>query len=244
MIQSAVLAVYDRRLMEAESLGLSLPQLQKEECESLILEVAQDNPATIIIDAVDELDDTADLLCSLEHICTKSNNVVKILIIGRDKVAGMTKAQRIRITWEDNELDVKAFVTHRVERLAKKHSLSTEAEQKFVETLLTGAGEMFQWAKLQLSQFEANDAFVEQDVDFENSTSTLEELHGSIFAKIMQSGKVACAMAVQSFSWLLYAQENLTVDACLLSSTSVAGWCTLTHGQIAFAWFTTRFDLS
>lgn len=224
MIQSAVLAVYDKRLMEAESLGLSLPQLQKEECESLILEVAQGNPATIIIDAVDELDDTADLLCSLERICAKSNNVVKILITGRDKVAGMTKAQRIRVTLEDNELDVKAFVTHRVERLAKKHCLSTEAKQKVVGSLLAGAGEMFQWAKLQLSQFEATDAVVEQDVDFENSTSTLEKLHGSIFAKIMQSGKVACAMAVQSFSWLLYAQENLTVDAFLSVTANTAGW--------------------
>jgi hypothetical protein len=76
-----------------------------------------------------------------------------------------------------------------------------------VGSLVSGAGEMFQWAKLQLSQLQASKQLaMEQDLAGQLSKfakSTLDELYGTIFEMLLGSGGVTRELVTHAFSWML-----------------------------------------
>ncbi|KAL8707486.1 MAG: hypothetical protein Q9225_007745, partial [Loekoesia sp. 1 TL-2023] len=71
---------YERREAEARLDGFDVPKLRSAECIRLILDMAASNPAVIIIDAVDEVQDNRqhELLDGLHRIIQDAANVVKI----------------------------------------------------------------------------------------------------------------------------------------------------------------------
>jgi ankyrin repeat protein len=100
-----------------------------------------------------------------------------------------------------------------------------------VGSLVSGAGEMFQWAKLQLSQLQASKQLaMEQDLAGQLSKfakSTLDELYGTIFEMLLGSGGVTRELVTHAFSWMLYAEEPLTIDTLLTTTAGGSGWDTL-----------------
>lgn len=230
-IHSAVLAAYEEKQKESDIHGFHIPQLCAKECEKMILYALEDNPATIVIDALDEMLDPRELLEHLRCICDKSVNVLKILITSRnatDPLAQIPNLQHIRVTAADNKSDVTAFIDRRVSGLAKRGNWNIETKDNVARRLCSGAGEMFQWAKLQLSELEVSRVpGIQEDLETRLSkleVSTLNGLYGSIFDSIMNYGDVAKAMAIHSFSWLLFAQEPLTVDMFLEITASAVAW--------------------
>ncbi|TGO16238.1 hypothetical protein BTUL_0030g00230 [Botrytis tulipae] len=66
-----------------EARGRTPEKLGLEETVNIILELLESNPATIVLDGLDECDPTKrnDLLLGLQKIITNSNNVVKVFVI-------------------------------------------------------------------------------------------------------------------------------------------------------------------
>jgi hypothetical protein len=85
-IKEPVAREYEGRKKMAEDDCSKLKKLTIEDCTSLILELTLDNPAMIIIDALDECDENHKLLEALDKIISKSADVVKVFISSRDDV--------------------------------------------------------------------------------------------------------------------------------------------------------------
>jgi ankyrin repeat protein len=226
-IHSAVLAVYEIKSEAAKLHGFDLAPLHVHECEDLIVAALEDNPATIIVDALDEMDNPHDLIGSLQTISTRARNVVKVLITTRDSSQvehTIPHARMVQITLAENQSDVEQFITLTLDQMALRRGMSQVTRNKLVESLVSGAGEMFQWAKLQLSQLQASKQLaIEYDLTDQLSRfakSTLDELYSTIFRVLLESGEATREIVVHTFSWILYAQEPLSMDALL---TAIAG---------------------
>jgi ankyrin repeat protein len=230
-IHSAALAAYDSKLAAAKQHGFDLLSPSVSECESLILAALEDNPATIVIDALDEMKDPHALLGSLELIRANSTNVVKIFMTGRDSASVLQTVkslQRIRITTKENRMDVEQYILEGVDQLTTHHKLTPEMHKDVVQSLVSGAGETFQWAKLQLSQLQATEQpMVAQDLPIELArlaSSTLGELYDKIFGLLIGSRGTTRDLIVHAFTWLLYAQEVFTVNAFLDLLVGAVNW--------------------
>jgi hypothetical protein len=87
-IKAPVAKEYENRKKKADEDCSSLRELTVEDCTRLILELTNDSPATIIIDALDECDNSLryELLEALDEIVSKSVEVVKVFVSSRDDV--------------------------------------------------------------------------------------------------------------------------------------------------------------
>jgi hypothetical protein len=150
-IYSAVLTVYDSKAEAAKLHGFNVTPLHVRECEDLVVGALEDNPALILIDALDEMDNPDDLLESLQNISTKASNVVKIMVTTRNSSQikhKISNARMVQITHAENSPDVERFITSELDQLALQRKISPDTRDKLVKSLVSGSGEMFQWAKL------------------------------------------------------------------------------------------------
>ncbi|PVH75425.1 hypothetical protein DL98DRAFT_427615, partial [Cadophora sp. DSE1049] len=223
-IHSAVLALYSRLSDDAKADGFEMTKAKISDCVELILAALEDNPATLVIDALDEIDNPKRLVDALDSIINKSRNVVKVFITSRENpaiFAMLPSPQIIRITDNQNKADVRSFAIHAVTSAISDYKLLmgnvTQAlKERLVDALVSGAGEMFLWVKLQLLRL----CSLGHEKDLiaaltSLATSTLDELYRAAYERIQQAGKVTQEIATRSFAWLLYAREPLTVDAFL-----------------------------
>ena len=84
-IKDFLYSEYERQIATARVDGLDLPKLRTQDCVRLLLELAEQDPLTIIIDAIDTVneDERHALISALKEIVVKADNVVKILITSR-----------------------------------------------------------------------------------------------------------------------------------------------------------------
>lgn len=151
-VHKTLLADYERRQAEAKIDGFDVPRLRVAECIRLILDITDSNPAAIIIDAVDEAQESRrhELLDALNRITKESASVVKIFITSRDNNSIFTllsDAPKIRIHSHDNRVDMELFVRHHItltvqSRRLLNGNLSESLQEDMAETLLDGADEM------------------------------------------------------------------------------------------------------
>lgn len=87
-IKSPVAKEYEQRKIRADNDCSTIKKLSLDECTRLILELTQDNPATIIIDALDECEEVTwhELLEALDNIIANSAELVRVLVSSRDDV--------------------------------------------------------------------------------------------------------------------------------------------------------------
>lgn len=152
LVHEAPLIEYGRREAEAEIDGFDLPRLRIGECVKLILNVTGSNPATIVVDALDEVQEERrhELVDALTHIARESGSVVKIFITSRDNnnvIAHLSDAPKIRIHDHDNRADMELFVRHHVTLAIQGRNLldgnvSRDLQEDLIHALLDGAGEM------------------------------------------------------------------------------------------------------
>ncbi|KAI6825501.1 hypothetical protein KC340_g10500 [Hortaea werneckii] len=177
------------------------------------------------------MDDPRTLFSSLELISTKSANVVKIFMTSRDDrsvLQPMPPAHRIPFTATENGADVEQYIVESIDKLANERNLSLDMRKHIVSSLVPGAGETFQWAKLQLSQLHASkQPILEQDLPTELArleASTLANLYDDIYSILIAHEGTAKELIIATFSWLLYARELLAVDAFLEIVAATANW--------------------
>ncbi|KAJ9263161.1 hypothetical protein DTO195F2_3139 [Paecilomyces variotii] len=228
-IHSAALSLYERLTSEAKAQGFPVKNPSTAQCIDLILAVVDDNPATIIIDAVDELDQPKEVMDALQTIMHKASNVVKVFATARESVGMMATVpaqHMIRVTAETNKTDVRLVATDAVGKAVSNCKLLTgkvgqPLKDKLIDALASSAGEMFLLIKFQLlrlSEFEHEEDVLAGMANF--GDSTLDTLYKEAYAIILKAGDRAREIAIRTFSWLLYAREELTPDA-LLAATAI-----------------------
>lgn len=120
-----------------------------DESLTLALQLTEENPAIIIIDALDECDPTKrhELFKALETLLKESLNLVKIFVSSRDDgdiVYHLRGTSNLYIHAKDNFQDIKRFVNREVEQSIDDGRLlhgkvSDGLKQAIVQTLVDGA---------------------------------------------------------------------------------------------------------
>ncbi|KAF6815907.1 ankyrin repeat domain-containing protein [Colletotrichum musicola] len=228
---------YDQQMLMARAGKLDLPKLTTKDCVRLILELAQQDPITIILDGLDSVDDTErhTLILALRDIISKADNIVKIFVTSRTsgRAAAVPEAEfKIHITSQETHSDMEAFVDHLIDdvmanRRLLEGSVSLETRVMLRQGLISGAGEMFLWAKLKLERLVHET--VEDDVLVALQSEVpkdIDQLYQQFLSHILSLGASARNIATKAFSWILFMREPLTPAALLtaLSAGESAPW--------------------
>ncbi|KAI0513325.1 hypothetical protein F5B22DRAFT_248616 [Xylaria bambusicola] len=220
-VHRAVFEEHEQRKEGAKKDGMDISALTLEECGDLILSVASDYPIQIYLDGIDELDDSRELLEVLNRIVEDSTNIVKVFISSRDvaDVAVWLKDTiTIPITGSDNSPDIAKFVTRSVEAAIEtkrllKGRVSLELKEHLISSLSDGAGPMFLWASLHLTQLCDQKRYkLEQDVFTALKTLPvdLKRTFDQMYQNINNYPERAKQVTKRIFAWLLVAQRPLT----------------------------------
>ncbi|KIM99246.1 hypothetical protein OIDMADRAFT_65994, partial [Oidiodendron maius Zn] len=208
-------------------------RLALDEIVELILVLTAENPATLIIDALDECDPLRrhELLTALDEIIRRSTSVVNVFVSSRDNsdiVCRLDESPNLYINAQDNSQDIKNFILLEVENAIQHKRLlngqvSLQLKRSIVETLENGAQGMFRWVSLQLQNLcDPRRMRIEADVQQElgHLPKTLADLYAVIYKQILDSGQHSRQIAERVLKWLLIAQRPLK-PAELLAAVSV-----------------------
>ena len=116
-VKDLIVEEFRRRDLEAEAEGVDPAPLRLSEAKKLILELLEKDPATIIIDALDECDpaNRNELLVVLDDIIKDSPSLVKVIVASRDDgdiCCHLTNSPNIYIRADDNRQDIERFIEH------------------------------------------------------------------------------------------------------------------------------------
>jgi len=159
-IHEQILLDYERRAAQARLDGFEVPRLTCRECADLMLEVLGANPAVIVIDGVDEVEEQYPhevleqgqhgLLQSLMRLKEHSDSVLKIFLSSResgDISARLKGSHKLRVRESTVQDDMKLFVEACVSNAIRSGKLLNGEHsglQHDLETfLLDRAGEMY-----------------------------------------------------------------------------------------------------
>lgn len=110
---------YQRRKELADQKGSQIMPLEFEDVVARILSIAKDEPLTIILDALDEIEESGrgELFDALERIVQESLNIVKIFVSSRDDgdiVDRFERCPKIRVDDMLNGNDIRDFIGFKV----------------------------------------------------------------------------------------------------------------------------------
>jgi hypothetical protein len=141
--------MYNKRKEEADMDGYPPARLSVTESMELIVTLADLNPATIIIDALDECDPNRrqELLQALDEIIQKSANLIKVFVSSRDDidiVLRLKHSPNVFIQASDNKEDIENFVHAEVEHSINNHKLlrgqvPSQLKIQIISALIEGA---------------------------------------------------------------------------------------------------------
>ena len=151
-VHERVLQEYERRQAVAKVDGFEVTRLKAAECVRLILDTTATNPATVIIDAVDEIQPNSRhvLLNALVQIVQSSMSVVKVFVTSRDDTkihALLPDAEALRVKTEHTRVDMYTFVREEVSSAIRNRRMlngvvSDTLKEDLISVLVAGAGEM------------------------------------------------------------------------------------------------------
>lgn len=149
-IRDFLWAEYERQSAKPRVDGLAPPKLRLRDCVRLVLELAEQDPLTIVIDGLDSVgeEERPELIGALREIVMKADNVVKIFATARTDSRLISAADKsIQITATETRADMEVYVRHQVntivaDRLLLDGSVSLGLQSMLIQVLLDGAGEM------------------------------------------------------------------------------------------------------
>ncbi|RBR10743.1 hypothetical protein FVER53590_30372 [Fusarium verticillioides] len=197
---------FRRRSRSAVLRGLDLPKLSRKECADRIVQVANEDPITILLDGVEQVEDESCyvLLQSLSDIMSRAANVVKVLVTSRnslDILSSLPTANEVIVTADHVRDDMAQFITQKIDQTKLiSGRLSQDKRNCLMKELLEGAGEMFLWAHRQIQQLRK----VKNERDLlpalrSNILSDLDMLYENDLNQILQSGDTSRELAIQIF---------------------------------------------
>ena len=151
-VHETILHEYERRQAAAKVDGFEITKLQTADCLKLILGTTAANPATIVIDAVDEIHPSLRhvLLSALTQIVQDSLSVVKVFVTSRDDsniCALLPDSVTVRIQSNCTRNDMDIFVYREVSSAIQNRRMlngvvSDNLKRELMDVLIAGAGEM------------------------------------------------------------------------------------------------------
>lgn len=148
-IREPVAGTYRQKKEEAENDGSEPAKLTLQECVEHILALLETNPATIIIDALDECDPARrhELLLALDRIREESASLVKVFLSSRDDqdiVRRLKNLPDVFIHATDNCEDIANFIRLQVKQSIKDKillsgNITEELENRITSHLIDGA---------------------------------------------------------------------------------------------------------
>lgn len=148
-IKEPLVKTYRERKEEADEDGCDLDKLTVDECVQLTLNLLENDPAIIIIDALDECDPARrhEILTALDTIIHRAANLVKVFVSSRDDndiVCRLTNSPNVFIHATDNGEDIRRFVFTEVDQSLRDQKLlsgviSDRMKSRIMNTLIEGA---------------------------------------------------------------------------------------------------------
>lgn len=148
-LRGSVAEEFRRRKEEADEVGAKISRLDMDRIVTHILDITADNPAIIIVDALDEVDDAerGNLLDALEKLVHQSQNLTKIFVSSRndeDIVDKLKDYSNVCIDECLNREDIENFVKYKIEQAIKTQKLlrgkvSSHLRDELVSTLTAKA---------------------------------------------------------------------------------------------------------
>jgi len=152
IIHERVSREFEHRQAEAKLDGFEPRRLQANECVRLILDTTAANPATIVLDAVDEIESSSRhiLLVALTQIAQDSLDIVKVFVTSKDDSnihALLPDVLAVRIQKKHINQDIDEFVHQEVSIAIQNRRMlngivSDSLKQALTSVLIAGAGEM------------------------------------------------------------------------------------------------------
>ena len=209
-------------LRRKEARGRKLERLGLDETVEIILELLDTNPATIVIDGLDECDPARrqDLLNALQTIIKVSNNVVKVFVSSRDDhdlVHRLSQTPNLYIRASDNKEDIERFVKSRVNESIKKEKLlcgivSDSLRDIIVGTLIEKARGMFRLVSLHIESLcDPHQIKTEANVleALKHLPQDLKKSYDTVLTQITNSQDPNPKLAERTLKWLLCGQQAL-----------------------------------
>ncbi|KAF7889956.1 uncharacterized protein EAF02_002371 [Botrytis sinoallii] len=205
-----------------EARGRKPERLSLEETVNIILELLESNPATIVIDGLDECDPIKrnDLLLGLQKIITKSNNIVKVFVSSRDDhdiVHHLARSPNLYIHATDNTADIILFIKSRIKEAIREDKLlcgrvSSHLENIIIDKLIEKANGMFRLASMHIDSLcdpyrVKTEANVHHALD--HLPQELGKSYGVVISQIMQAEYPNPLLASRALKWLLCSREAL-----------------------------------
>ncbi|ETS83113.1 hypothetical protein PFICI_04989 [Pestalotiopsis fici W106-1] len=145
--------------------------LTNEETRELLLELANENPRSIIIiDGLDECDEGSRkcILDTLDHLVQYSSSVVKVFVASRndkDLIKHYSSSPNLEIEAAHNQDDIEKLVMDRISQSQwATEEMSAHVRDAVVRLFREKSQGMFQWASLhidELLEFESNQAILD-----------------------------------------------------------------------------------
>ena len=141
-VRDPVAKAYKERKEEADETGCEPAKLSTAECVDLVVNLLESNPATIIIDALDECDPAQrhELLTGLDNIIQQSASLVKVFVSSRDDndiVCRLNHSPNLFIRASDNSEDIERFVRSEVAKGIKdKRLLSGQVSERLKSRII------------------------------------------------------------------------------------------------------------
>ncbi|KAL8934772.1 MAG: hypothetical protein Q9216_005740 [Gyalolechia sp. 2 TL-2023] len=224
-INRAVFREYDKRRRDAEEDGLDPLQFSFSECKDMILQVTDQLPVVIVIDALDECNPMRRyaLIQALLDIVQQSSSLVKIMVSSRDDadiVFRLNHCPNVYIRPEDNGEDLAKYIDHELEQAISEQRLLKGRVPAFLKEriqreLKGGAHGMFLWASLQIQNLcDPERIKVASDVEeaLLQLPETLLTIYKAIMDRIDRTAVHGRAWAKKALRWLLCAREPLTSE--------------------------------
>jgi hypothetical protein len=216
-----------------EARGRKPERLYLDDCVKVLLELLDTNPATIVIDGLDECDPTRrqDLLDTLQEIMKKSNNVVKIFVSSRDDhdlVHRLSQTPNVYIEAADNMSDIRKFVITSVDEAIKKERILCgrvlwDLRQTIFDTLISQANGMFRLVSLHIESL-CNPYRIKTKANVLDSLAhlptDLKLSYDTILAQVQNTQYPNPLLAERVLKWLLCAREPLRPKTFLIAICS------------------------
>ncbi|RFU26523.1 hypothetical protein B7463_g9825, partial [Scytalidium lignicola] len=227
-VQQATLVKYKEELDK----GFALRRLNFNDTLSLILELTNENAATIVIDALDECDPESrhELFKAIGKITQRSSNIVKVFVTSRDDgdiVCHLEGSPNIYIDSQDNAKDINRFIAVEIEKAIDENKLlhgnvSDNLKNLIINTLQDGAQGMFRWVSLQLQNLcNPYRMKLESDIRAEigRLPKTLFELYTAIYDQIEHSGENSRRIGRKALTWVFAANSFISTKEliCLIT---------------------------
>ncbi|KAL5323655.1 hypothetical protein ACEPPN_008195 [Leptodophora sp. 'Broadleaf-Isolate-01'] len=187
---------------------------KKEVGELLEFCVSSIGKTRIVIDALDECDDIAELVSKLHRI--GSLDTIQLALFSRPTITTLSRdvpsLETLTISWL-NTKDINLYLFQALEEMKSEHLLSASLESKGVaETLTRRADGMFLWARLIVVYLKSPGLYPserQKAISELDSPEGLDVMYERILHLIERGGKSLHRLASGSFLWILYGKRPM-----------------------------------